>query len=463
MRKVKLRMNEQEKYEKIKYLVNHSGNKQRIAVELNMTTRQVNRLIKKYKDKGKESFVHGNRSRLPKNSLIKSLSDDIILLYDTKYQDFNFRHFRDMLEERENIKVSYSLIYKLLMNNDYVSPKIQKKTKRKIAKEKLKKELPNKTEEELDIIINHEISLEDSHPRKERSKYFGEVLQMDASLHMWFGDIKSELHIAIDDATGTITGGYFDRQETLFGYYNVYKQILENYGIPYKFLTDNRTVFYYKSIKMKTPDKDVLTQFGYACKILGTDIETTSVSQAKGRVERVFGTLQSRLIQELKLEGITSIEEANKYLINIFIPKFNTKFSLPIKNFKSVFETKPSDEKINYTLAVLSPRKLDNGNSIKYKNKYYQPYLNGELKCFKPKTETLVIKAFNGDLLITIDESIYELKELKSNTQKSNNFDELIEQVVKPRGQYVPKMTHPWKVESFKKQIQKAHTKHVYA
>ena len=95
------------------------------------------------------------------------------------------------------------------------------------------------------------------------------------------------------------------------------------------------------------------------------------------------------------------------------------------KKFPSVFESSPTEEKINYTLAILTPRKIDNGNSIKYKNKYYQPYLNGELKCFMPKTECLVINAFNGDLLVTIDDKIYELKELNRNERFSKNFEQV--------------------------------------
>ena len=463
MRKVELRMNEQEKYEKIKYLVDHNGNKKRVAYELGITIRQVNRLIEMYKQKGKAGFIHGNRLKKPKNTLDHALSKDIILLYDTKYQDCNFNHFKDLLEEREFIKVSYTTLYNLLMKNGLVSPKVQKATKRRLAKEKLKKDQPSKTDDEIEIIINHEIALEDAHPRKERCKYFGEQQQMDASQHIWFGDKKSQLHMAIDDATGTITGGYFDHQETLFGYYNVYKQILTSYGIPLGFLTDNRTVFYYDSIKRKTPEKDVLTQFGYACKILGTDLQTTSVSQAKGRIERVFQTLQSRLIQELKIEGITTIEEANKYLTEVFIPKFNKKFALPIKNFDSVFETSPSLEKINYTLAVLSPRKIDNGNSIKYLGNYYQPFKDNNLVCFKSHTECLVIKAFNNDLLVTIDETVYELRQLKTNATVSEALNEVTTNIPKQKTIYIPPMSHPWKAASFKKQMQKAHTNHVYA
>ena len=129
--------------------------------------------------------------------------------------------------------------------------------------------------------------------------------------------------------------------------------------------------------------------------------------------------------------------------------------------FESVFEKAPSKEKINYTLAVLTPRKIDNGNSIKYQNKYYQPYLNNELKCFMPKTEVLVIKAFNGDLLVTIDEQVLELKELARNEKFSKEFDEKIE--VKEKKKYIPPMSHPWKLESFKKQYNNSHYQHIYA
>ena len=321
--------------------------------------------------------MHGNRSKQPANTLDKSISDNIILLYLNKYQDFNFNHFYDYLIEEENIIVSYHSVYTILTSHGIISPKARRATKRKAVKEKLLKEnkLKNKSDEEIDVIVNREIDLADSHPRGEKPKYFGEITEMDGSIHLWFGDKKSCLHLAADKATNTIVGGYFDWQETLNGYYNVFKQILENYGIPNKFKTDNRTVFNYQLLNVdnRTADKDVLTQFGYACKQLGVSLETTSVSQAKGLIERDNGTFQGRLINELKLNNITTIEGANKYLIEVFIPKFNKKFSLDYKMFESVYETSPTAEKINYTLAILSARKMDNGNAIKYKNEYYQP------------------------------------------------------------------------------------------
>ena len=374
--------------------------------------------------------MHGNRSRVPANTLDKSVAEAVILLYQNKYYNFNFKHFCEYLVEEENISVSYTFVYKTLMNKGIRSPRARKATKRRLAKEKLEKEkkLKNKTEEEIETVINNEVALEDSHPRGEKPKYFGEITE------------KSCLHLATDKATNHIVGGYFDWQETLKGYYNVFKQILEDYGIPYQFKTDNRTVFNYNRLNenKRTADKDVLTQFGYACKQLGTSIDTTSVSQAKGLIERDNETFQDRLINELRLNNITTIEGANEYLIKIFIPKFNKKF------------------------AILTPRKIDNGNSIKFKNQYYQPYENDTLKCFKPKTECLVIQAFDGDLLVTIGEKIYELRKLEKHEKYSKEFDNIPE-IKKEKKKYIPPMSHPWKLASFKQQMQKAHTQRVYA
>lgn len=466
MRKAELRMNEKEKYDVIKELVDHNGNKNRASKKLGLSRRQINRLIIKYKEKGKSGFVHGNRGHIPPKTLDKSISNKIILLYKNKYYDFNFNHFKKFLEKKENIFVSYKFIYNVLTKEEILSPKAKKKTKREYVKRKLLKEKKINNDmsvKQINAIVNHEVALEDSHPRGEKPKYFGEIIEQDGSIHLWFGEKKTCLHLAIDKASSTVVGAYFDYQETLNGYYHVLYQILTNYGIPYKFFTDNRTVFNYMSLNpdKRTSDKDVLTQYGYACKQLGIELETSSVSQAKGLIERTNGTFQGRLVQELRLNNITTIEEANKYLTEVFVPEFNKEFALDYKKFPTAFEDAPTEEKINYTLAVLTPRKIDNGNSIKYKNKYYRPHLNNELKCFIPKTECLVIKAFNGDLLVTIDEQILELKELTRNERFSKNFDEVIE--TKEKKKYIPPMSHPWKLESFKKQIQRSHYEHQYA
>ena len=250
MRKVNLRMNEQEKYETIKELVDHNGNKNRAATKLCLSRRQIDRLINIYKEKGKSGFIHGNRNRIPIKAFDKSLSEEIILLYKNKYHDFNFNHFKEYLEEEENIKVSYKFIYTTLTNEGILSPKARKKTKKDFYRKQLLKEkkLKNKTEKEIEVIIDNQVALEDSHPRCTKPKYFGEIIEMDGSIHNWFGDKKCCLHLAIDKASSTVIGAYFDYYETLNGYYNIFYQILNNYGIPYKFLTDNRTIFKYRSL-----------------------------------------------------------------------------------------------------------------------------------------------------------------------------------------------------------------------
>lgn len=463
MRKVELNMKEKEKYEVIKELYQHGGNKRRAALTLGISYRHVNRLLKVYQNKGKAGFVHGNKNQQPVNTLPKELTDRIIQLYLTKYQGFNFKHFQDFLFERENIKLSYSCIYNILTKANIYSPKIRRKTKKELARKKVLKENPKITEKELTTIVNYEVSLESSHPRKEKEKNFGELVQMDASIHNWFGDKKSALHLTIDNATGTILGGYFDYYETLNGYYNVLKQILLKYGVIFKFLTDNRTIFNYQRKSVKKDDNDVLTQFGYACKILGIEIETTSVSQAKGQIERANGTFQGRLVNELRLENISTIEEANEYLINVFIPNFNKKFAQDYTKFPSIVSPAPSEERINLILAVLSPRIIDNGSAIRYMNKYYQAYdENDNLICFKPKTKCLVIRSFDKQLLMTVEEKVYRLVELKKNKTISVEFDFVEEKPKKEKKKYIPPMSHPWRRSSFLTQQERAHKEHKF-
>jgi hypothetical protein len=171
-------------------------------------------------------------------------------------------------------------------------------------------------------------------------------------------------------------------------------------------------------------NKDVLTQFGYACRQLGVTVETTSVSQAKGMIERANQSFQGRLIQELRLAGITAIEEANRYLCEVFIPSFNKRFASDLNEYHSVFEPLDDPQKINLTLAVISLRKFDSGSSIKYKNKYYQLHDSDDrLVCFKKGTDCLVIKALDGNLFASAEDSVYALIQVPKNKKISDEFD----------------------------------------
>ena len=442
-------MDEQKKYEVIKKLVDESGNKNRAAKTLGITRRQVNRLIKAYKEKGKAAFIHGNRGRKPAITKPENLKKDIVDLYKTKYYDANFTHYTELLERHERIKVSVSTVASTLESEHILSPRVTRAKKKRIKKQLEQDKAAAKTKREADKIQENLVAVEDAHSRRPRCAYFGELEQMDASPYEWFGSYKTTLHIAVDDATGRITGGYFDTQETLNGYYHVYSMILHKYGIPYKFFTDRRTVFTYK--KKNAPDigEDTCTQFAYACKQLGTSIEYSSVPQAKGRVERIFETLQSRLPVEMRLAGITDIDSANEFL-DSYIDEFNARFALPVNSSKSVFEKQPSDEKINLILAVLTQRTVDSGHCIQFDSRYYR-MLNarGNQVHYRKGTKVMVIRAFDGCLYCNVnDKDIYALEEIPKQAKKSKEFDSDYKQP-KPKKRYIPPMDHPWRSKAF--------------
>lgn len=452
MRKVDLKMNEVKKYEVIKKLVDTNGNKKRAASQLNCTVRHINRLIIKYTTQGKAGFVHGNTGRTPASTFSLDIKNKIVKLYIDEYSDTNFSHFCEIVKEDLNIKISDTTINKWLREQNIISPKARKKTK-KLLKNSLSKKLEMTNSKSAQNDIKEAISLidsKDAHPRRPRCKYMGEMIQMDASSYEWINGHLWHLHLAIDDASGEVVGAYFDTQETLNGYYNVFYQILSNYGIPSMFYTDRRTVFEYKRKNNAFDDDDTFTQFSYACHNLGVAIKTTSIAQAKGRIERLNQTFQSRLPVELRRAHITNIEEANEFLKS-YLKQFNDKFALHLNTTKSVFETQPSMEQINHTLAVLSPRKIDSGHSIRFKNKIYLPTSeNGSSVLFKNKTDCMVIEAFDGNLYVNVFDKIYIMEEIPKHELYSKEFDEKVQES-KPKKKYIPPIEHPWKHASYLK------------
>ena len=453
MKKVELRMKEEMKYLTIKKLVETNGNKKRAAIKLNCSIRSIDRMISGYKEKGKEYFVHGNRGRTPAHALSEEQKTQIEQLYLSKYYDCNYTVFTEFLAERENIFVSIDEVRVLLRDRYILSPRSHKSTRKRLRKQLLEEQKRAKTKSEKENTQANIVAVEDAHPRQPRCQYFGEEIQMDACIHIWFGNTKTALHAAIDDATGTLVGLYFDNQETLNGYYNITKQILMQYGIPYKFKTDKRTVFEYKRKGSSLLEEDTFTQFAYACSQLGILLETSSVPEFKPRIERAFQTLQQRLPQELRLVGITTIEEANQFLVE-YIKKFNKQFALCVNHNKSVFEKQPDEKKINLILAVLTKRIIDRGHSIKFNNKYYRLVnrMNTPIY-FNHGTTCVVIKSFDNQLYATVNDTVFALEEIPEVQAISENFDNIVE--TKTKRIYIPPMSHPWKQKLFENFIEK--------
>ncbi|MGB4661440.1 MAG: transposase, partial [Mobilitalea sp.] len=252
-------MDENHKYEIIKKLVDTNGNKKTATLKINCSDRHINRLIRGYQEQGKSFFIHGNRGRQPAITLPSDTKQLILDLYRTKYQDCNLTHYSELLAEKEDIRVSVSTITSILRKNYILSPKANRSSRKTVKKELKALQSKTKSKKKAAIIQSSILDLDASHPRRARCAYFGEMLQMDASVHLWFGDSKTQLHIAVDDALGQIVGAYFDEQETLNGYYHVLHQVLSNHGIPYQFFTDNRTVFEYKKKHETSVEKDTFT------------------------------------------------------------------------------------------------------------------------------------------------------------------------------------------------------------
>ena len=200
MKKIILNTIEDRKYQVIKKLVESNGNKLKAALKLQVTPRTIDRLILKYKQYGKEGFVHGNRNRKPKHSMSFEEKEKIVFLYKEKYFDCNIQHFSELLADREGIKRDASTLLRLLKEYDILSVKAHRKTK-KALKKKLKekaRKLEETDKKNLELIEPSQ-ELDNAHPRRAHCKYFGEMLQMDASDHEWIKGIKCHLHAVIDD------------------------------------------------------------------------------------------------------------------------------------------------------------------------------------------------------------------------------------------------------------------------
>ena len=446
-------MNEQKKYEVIKSLADHpdTANKDRAALILGCTKRHINRMLQGYIRNGKDFFIHGNRGKKPATAISIEIRQKVIDLYRNKYFEANFEHYTELLKKNEDISISASSVMSILESEYILSPKATKEKRRRIKQKLKEQKKAAKTKKELSSIQSNLVSVENAHSRRPRCAYFGELQQMDATPYEWVHGQVWHLHLAIDDASGIVTGAWFDTQETLNGYYHVLEQILTDYGIPYKFLTDKRSVFTYKKKDALSDDKDTYTQFAYACKQLGIELESSSIPQAKGRIERLNQTLQSRLPIEFRLAGVTDINKANEFL-HSYIKEFNEKFALPLYGIKSVFEMQPSKEKINLTLAVLTERSVDSGHAIQFEKKFYKMIDHKGVQIhYRKGTKVMLIKAFDRSMFACVnDKYIYALEEIPTHEHKSKDLDADYKQP-KPKKTYIPAMNHPWRRSAFNK------------
>lgn len=357
-----------------------------VANILGISERRVKQLKKEVKENGVKSIQHGNRGRKPKNTIPIETKEKILKLRSSyEYEISNFKHFQELLQERENIKISYSALYKILKNAGIKSPKRHRKTK--------------------------------LHHRRKRKTAEGMMLQADGTPFEWFEDgQKYSLHGFIDDATGKITGLYLCKNECLLGYLEVLRQTLENFGIPISLYPDKYSVFFppkkvndHITIEEQLNGRQKgITQFGRIVEELGIEMFPASTPQAKGRIERLWETLQSRLVTEFRINKITNIEAANEFLIK-YIPKYNSRFSIQATDKNSVFLKLPKRYNLDELLCVRFERTIDNAGVFSINNSKFQ-ILDKNLP---PKTKIQIYLSQKIGMRVKSNNKIYDVQPLE--------------------------------------------------
>ena len=442
-------MNEKETvvFNTIAKVANNEITRKEAMFELDLSRQQIYRLLRIYNEQGENGFIHGNRGKIPNNKKNPSMLEEIKNLYLNEYYDYNLVAFYEEITENEKYKgkydISYSSLYNIFLSDDIISPIAHKGTI-KLYNEKMNKAINDKDdiqEEKVELFQSRQIAFEKAHTRRSSNMYvFGQEVQMDACEKIWFGNAVTYLHLAVDKGTKKVLFGWFEYEELTRGYFVLLYNIIVNYGIPKRIKTDNRTTFSNQENKVDT------TQFGRICIDLGIELITTSVSTAKANVERENKTFKDRLIAELRHECIIDIDETNRYLNEIFIPKMNKKFSYEIDEKTSMMKPNNySEQELNLIISEKFTRIIDNASSIKYDNKYYIPVNpdTGEVTCFIKKTECTFIITYNAEYWCRIEENYYKLEELKdrSTTMKK----EIDNNKPTEKKKYIPPASHPWR------------------
>jgi len=370
------------------------------AKQLGLTSRQVRNKYKRYISEGPKGLVHLTRGKASKRRLEEDLVNKIVELITSNYSDFGPTFAAEILEKNHGIKANKETLRKIMITGGIWKPKKRKRKQR---------------------------------VRRERRECFGELVQFDGSIHDWLENRgpNCTLLLYIDDATSTILWAKFCSGESTKNVMEVSKEYFERYGRPVSVYTDHGSVY---KVNVGNKDGDKLTQFGRALKELDIELIHANSPEAKGRVERCFGTLQDRLIKELRLEGINNIADANRYLQTIFIPKHNKKRSVPPK-CKDNLHKDIKGFNLDYSLCIREKRTLANDYTIQYKTRIFQLALQ-QKAVIRPKEIITVREHLNGQISLWIrghNLNFYEIeKRVKTIKKAQHKYNK-------------PAKNHPWK------------------
>ena len=309
---------------------------------LGLSGRQVRRLVKVIREEGEKGIIHGLRGRPSNRRIAEEVRQEVLSLYGERYPDFGPTLAAEKLLEREGIRISDETLRKWL-----IGAGLWKKRRKRWISRQLRK----------------------------RKECFGQMVQLDGSHHDWLEGRGPKLVLMgyIDDATNTVYGRFYDYEGTLPAL-DSFKRYVEKYGLPLSVYLDCHTT--YKSPKKDTEwdaalGRESLSQFERAMKEFGVEVIHALSPQAKGRIERLFGVLQDRLVKEMRLRGIRTKEEANAFLEE-YLPRYNERFTVCPAEETDLHVKLPASLDLDEYLCIKTERTVKNDNTVVLNGRWYQ-------------------------------------------------------------------------------------------
>jgi transposase len=312
---------------------------QEASERMGLSYRQAKRWKKRYLEAGAAGLVHGNRGRPSPRGLSQDLRVRILELSDTVYVKFNDSHFTEKLQEVEGIEVSRETVRRL-RRSEGIKPKRKRRPKKHYRRR------PRKTQEGLMVL-------------------------WDGSPHAWLGPERPPccLMAAVDDATGRLLGGLFIEYEGSHGYFLLLQEIVNRYGLPSSIYQDRHGALCrndnHWTLEEQLAGRQEPTQVGRALDDLGIQALPALTPQAKGRVERLFGVLQDRLLAEMDLLDIQDIPHANRFLQEVYIEDHNRRFALPPQNTESAWRPVPRNLDLDRILSFRYQATVGHDNAVR--------------------------------------------------------------------------------------------------
>lgn len=374
---------------------------------LSLSDRQIRRIIKRVREEGEGGIIHKGRGSVSGRGIPKRVKQRVIKLCRSRYVGFGPTLACEKLYEIDRIEISRETLRGWLREEG----------------------------------IGYKRRKGRAHRRwRERKEYFGQMVQMDGSDHDWFEGrgVRCIFMGYVDDATGIVFGRFYTYEGTIPAM-DSFRGYIERYGIPLSVYLDKHTT--YKSTKKPSIEDELngveaLSQFERALKELAVEVIHANSAQAKGRVERIFRTFQDRVIKEMRLNGISTIGGANKFLEG-YLPVYNARFPVRPAKEADVHRPLPKGIDLDRILCIRTRRVLRNDSTVAHDGKLYQ--IEDEVRAQK----VFVEERTNGSMFITHRDVALKYKEIVNRPQKAGKRPKAA--IFTGREVYRPPMDHPWK------------------